>query len=92
MLQREIDAAIAEGRSIDYIDSKIIGPCRLSAHSRLALWVYAHSRLPAGKAPRRTYAARLSGGSCARSTSRRSMMVASEPALPSVTDPTTARL
>jgi hypothetical protein len=46
MLQREIDAAIAEGRSIEYVDAKIIKPCRLSAHSRLALWVYAHSRVP----------------------------------------------
>jgi hypothetical protein len=47
MLQREIDAAIEAGRSIEEIDSKIIAPCRLSAHARGALWVYAHSRLPA---------------------------------------------
>jgi hypothetical protein len=54
MLHREIDAAIAAGHSIEQIDTKIIAPCRLSAHARCALWVYAHSRLPAPAArPRR---------------------------------------
>jgi hypothetical protein len=46
MLQREIEDAIEEGHSIEQIDSEIIAPCRLSAHARCALWVYAHSRLP----------------------------------------------
>jgi hypothetical protein len=46
MLQREIDAAIQAGWSLEEIDSKIIAPCRLSAHARCALWVYAHSRFP----------------------------------------------
>jgi hypothetical protein len=50
MLQREIDAAIAAGQSLEQIDSKIIAPCRLSAHARCALWVYAHSRIPASGA------------------------------------------
>jgi hypothetical protein len=53
MLQREIDAAIEAGHSIEQIDAKIIAPCRLSAHARCALWVYAHKRLPAPGAPRR---------------------------------------
>jgi hypothetical protein len=53
MLQREIDAAIAAGDTIEEIDSKIIAPCRLSAHARCALLVYAHSRLPASGTPRR---------------------------------------
>jgi hypothetical protein len=54
MLQREIDAALAEGHSIEYVDAKIIQPCRLGAHQRLALWVYAHSRRPdTGYATRR---------------------------------------
>jgi hypothetical protein len=54
MLQREIDAAVEAGHTIEQIDSKIIAPCRLSAHARCALWVYAHSRLPApGAWPRR---------------------------------------
>jgi hypothetical protein len=47
MLQREIDAAIEAGQSIEEIDAKIVAPCRLSAHARCALLVYAHSRLPA---------------------------------------------
>jgi hypothetical protein len=50
MLQREIDAAAEAGNTIEQIDSKIIAPCRLSAHARWALWVYAHSRLPALRA------------------------------------------
>ncbi|MDQ1493783.1 MAG: hypothetical protein QOG69_266 [Actinomycetota bacterium] len=53
MLQREIDAAIEAGHSIEQIDAKIIAPCRLSAHARCALWVYAHKRLPAPGTPRR---------------------------------------
>jgi hypothetical protein len=54
MLQREIADAIQAGRSIEEIDAKIIAPCRLSAHARCALLVYAHSRLPApGPRPRR---------------------------------------
>jgi hypothetical protein len=47
MLQREIDAAVKAGHTIEQIDSQIIAPCRLSAHARCSLWVYAHSRLPA---------------------------------------------
>jgi hypothetical protein len=50
MLQREIDAAVEAGHTIERIDSQIIAPCRLSAHARCALWVYAHSRLPAPRA------------------------------------------
>jgi hypothetical protein len=50
MLQREIDAAVAAGHSIEQIDAKIIAPCRLSAHARCALWVYAHKRLPVPRA------------------------------------------
>jgi hypothetical protein len=54
MLQREIDAAIEAGHSLEQIDSKIIAPCRLSAHVRCALWVYAHSRVPTpGARPQR---------------------------------------
>jgi hypothetical protein len=54
MLQREIDAAIEAGHSIERIDSKIIAPCRLSAHARCALLVYAQGRLPAeGTRPQR---------------------------------------
>jgi hypothetical protein len=54
MLQREIDAAVAAGQSLEHINAKIIAPCRLSAHARCALWVYADNRLPtSGVAPRR---------------------------------------
>jgi hypothetical protein len=51
MLRREIDAAIAAGRTIEEIDAKIIAPCHLSAHARCALWVYAHSRVPSPPRP-----------------------------------------
>jgi hypothetical protein len=51
MLQREIDVAVESGHSIEQIDAEIIAPCRLSAHARCALWVYAHNRLPARGAP-----------------------------------------
>jgi hypothetical protein len=55
MLQREIDMAIQAGWSFEEINSKIIAPCILSAHTRCALWVYAHSRIPSTStlAPRR---------------------------------------
>jgi hypothetical protein len=51
MLQREIDAAVEAGHSIEQINAKIIAPCRLSAHARCALLVYAHNRLPTPGAP-----------------------------------------
>jgi hypothetical protein len=51
MLQREIDAAVEAGHSIEEINAKIIAPCRLSAHARGALWVYAHNQLPTPGAP-----------------------------------------
>jgi hypothetical protein len=54
MLQREIDVAIQAGWSFEEINLKIIAPCILSAHTRCALWVYAHSRMPSN----RTLAAR----------------------------------
>jgi hypothetical protein len=53
MLQREIEAAVEAGHSIEHINVKIIAPCRLSAHARCALWVYAHARLPTPGAPPR---------------------------------------
>lgn len=46
MLQREIDVAIQAGWTFEDINSKIIAPCILSAHTRCALWVYAQSRIP----------------------------------------------
>jgi hypothetical protein len=52
-LQREIDAAVAAGQSMEQINAKIIAPCRLSAHVRGALLVYAHNRLPHPGAPPR---------------------------------------
>ncbi|MDX6410476.1 MAG: hypothetical protein QOE13_3547 [Gaiellaceae bacterium] len=53
MLQREIDAALEAGHSVERIDAEIIAPCRLSAHARCALWVYAHNGLPTPGTPRR---------------------------------------
>jgi hypothetical protein len=44
-LRREIDAAVAAGRSLDEIEVEVIGPCALSEEARAALWLYAEGCL-----------------------------------------------
>ena len=53
-LRREIDAAVAAGRSLDEIEGEVIGPCALNDEARAALWLYADgclSRAAAGHLP-----------------------------------------
>ena len=38
---REIDAAVLTGRTLEEIDTEILGPCALSEDARSALWLYA---------------------------------------------------
>ncbi|MDX6643521.1 MAG: hypothetical protein QOD76_1483 [Solirubrobacteraceae bacterium] len=40
-LRREIDAAVLTGRTLEEIDTEILGPCALSEDARSALWLYA---------------------------------------------------
>jgi len=51
-LRREIEAAVAAGRSLDEIESEVIDPCALNDEARAALWLYANGCLGRAAAER----------------------------------------